>query len=258
MTNWKGIAVFGGVGFLLALLFGIVAGNPFGVVLLRVLLSTVAAGGLGFGIFFVVERFLPEISAGGTAERPAGGRVDIVLPEENPHAGAVGRESASVFSEDEAVSEAAGDPEADAGIGSVEELGPADEVSPEASDPRSAASGDPGSAGYGDPGSEEGGELGQAEAGDPGSPGASDHGSSEASDHGSGGFGDLGSDAEPETLEAAVEESSSSGSRARSAAAGGLDTLGGRPGTVNAGGQQLDPEVVARAVRTMMKRDGEG
>ena len=37
-----------------------------------------------------------------------------------------------------------------------------------------------------------------------------------------------------------------------------VDSLGGRAGSVKAGGQEQDPEVVARAVRTMMKRDEEG
>ena len=87
---WKIAAAFAAGAFLLSLLVGLVTRNPFGVVILRALLLAAVFAGLGMGLRFVVRTYLPEISAPGAV--PAGGpaapdetrgsRVDIVLPEE--------------------------------------------------------------------------------------------------------------------------------------------------------------------------------
>jgi hypothetical protein len=85
------VAIFAAAGLVLSLLVGLLARNPFGVMLLRALLFALLFGGVGAGLQYVVRRFLPEIAggeaagAGGggdTAQRPEGSTIDIVLPEE--------------------------------------------------------------------------------------------------------------------------------------------------------------------------------
>ena len=79
--------------FLLSLLIGLVSRNPFGVALLRALLLAAVFAGLGAGIRFVVKTYLPELAGAGSPSADGGksetkdgrgGRVDIVLPEERP------------------------------------------------------------------------------------------------------------------------------------------------------------------------------
>lgn len=87
------VGIFAAAGLVLSLLVGLLAGNPFGVMLLRALLFAVVFGGIGAGMQYVVRRFLPEI-AGGTSDgpkdadgagvKPEGSTIDIVLPEEPP------------------------------------------------------------------------------------------------------------------------------------------------------------------------------
>jgi len=89
------VAIFAAAGLVLSLLVGLLAGNPFGVMLLRGVLFAIAFGGVGAGMQYVVRRFLPELSGGGSAQgegtddaavKPAGSTIDIVLPEELPSA----------------------------------------------------------------------------------------------------------------------------------------------------------------------------
>ena len=85
MINWKfpvGFAVFGAV---VSLLAGIIGGNPFGVIVLRLILSAVICTGLGLGVSFVVRRFLSEhATADSDAEVKSGEAVDIVIDEDIP------------------------------------------------------------------------------------------------------------------------------------------------------------------------------
>jgi hypothetical protein len=89
------VAIFAAAGLVLSLLVGVLAGNPFGVIVLRALLFAVLFGGVGAGMQFVVRRFLPELAtAEPSADAPAdgspedaetksgGSTIDIVLPEE--------------------------------------------------------------------------------------------------------------------------------------------------------------------------------
>jgi hypothetical protein len=84
------VAIFAAAGLVLSLLVGILAGNPFGVILLRALAFAAAFGGVGAGLQYVVRRFLPELAGGTDATPPGppetagatGSTVDIVLPEE--------------------------------------------------------------------------------------------------------------------------------------------------------------------------------
>jgi hypothetical protein len=87
------VALFSAAGLVLSLLVGLLARNPFGVMLLRALLFAVLFGGVGAGLRYIVRRFLPELVAGEAAGaaaaddasvRPEGSTIDIVLPEEPP------------------------------------------------------------------------------------------------------------------------------------------------------------------------------
>ena len=91
MFNWKiSIYTFTG-GFVLSFLIGIITGNPFGVVVLRSLLSGIIIGGVGMGIIFVFKKYFPDIMEEEKEEevdsKEMGENIDIILPEENPHIG---------------------------------------------------------------------------------------------------------------------------------------------------------------------------
>jgi hypothetical protein len=93
MTNWKFPAVFAGFGAVVSLLAGIIGGNPFGVILLRLILSAVVCGGLGLGVILIVKKFLPELSANPpAAAMEPGEEVDIVIDEDIPLAEEAGEQ----------------------------------------------------------------------------------------------------------------------------------------------------------------------
>jgi hypothetical protein len=60
MMNWKIPVIFAGLGAAVSLLAGIIGGNPFGVILLRLILSALVCGGLGLGVNLIVNKFLPS------------------------------------------------------------------------------------------------------------------------------------------------------------------------------------------------------
>ena len=85
-TNWKllaGFSLFGGV---ISLISGIAGGNPFGVILLRLLLSAIVFGALGLGAQTVLRRYLPDLLRGAprSEREPPGDSVDIIIDEELP------------------------------------------------------------------------------------------------------------------------------------------------------------------------------
>ncbi len=85
MINWKIPAGFAGFAALVSLLAGIIGGNPFGVILLRLFLSAVVCGGVGLGVNLIVNKFLPELSANPPIPQPEPGEeVDIVIDEDIP------------------------------------------------------------------------------------------------------------------------------------------------------------------------------
>ena len=87
MVNWKLPAIFAGFGAAVSLLAGIIGGNPFGVILLRLILSALVCGGLGLGVNLLVKKFLPELSAAPPAtQMETGAEVDIVIDEDIPPA----------------------------------------------------------------------------------------------------------------------------------------------------------------------------
>ncbi len=81
-TNWKVIAVFGGIGFVISLLAGVIGGVAFGTILWRGILGAAGFGALGFGISYLIDKYLPELTgAEGEPELGSEG-VDIVIEDE--------------------------------------------------------------------------------------------------------------------------------------------------------------------------------
>ena len=67
---------------------GLIAGIPAGIVILRSFIAAVLFGLLGLGIWYVIQKFLPEIESLDTdPQSPAkkSSDVDIVIPATNPH-----------------------------------------------------------------------------------------------------------------------------------------------------------------------------
>ncbi len=99
--NWKVSAVFAGAAFILSILSGAIAGVGFGLLLLRAILGAVAFAVVGAGVSLVIARYLPELKKLSDAEdrsdarQPGGRNVDIVIPQEEP----------GIYSDDEESSE---------------------------------------------------------------------------------------------------------------------------------------------------------
>jgi len=89
-VNWRVSAAFAGVAFILSILSGAVAGVGFGLLLLRAVIGSVAFAVVGAGISLIIARFLPDLQnlSGNHSAKPndsdnePGSRVDIVLPAE--------------------------------------------------------------------------------------------------------------------------------------------------------------------------------
>ena len=97
MFNFRFILGFAALAFVISLLAGILGGIPFGLILLRTLIGTAVFALLGVGASWVIQKFIPNLldMGGGTDREPAtssSDEVDIVIPEENPHARADGAE----------------------------------------------------------------------------------------------------------------------------------------------------------------------
>lgn len=77
-----------GAGFVLSILIGLLSRNPFGVALLRAILLGLFFGALGAGARFVFTKYLAEQTGetAGAAEGKTGQTIDITLPEEGPPA----------------------------------------------------------------------------------------------------------------------------------------------------------------------------
>jgi hypothetical protein len=100
MTNWKIPVGFAGFGAVVSLLAGIIGGNPFGVILLRLILSAGVCGGLGLVVNLIVNKFLPELSANPPIpQTKSGEEVDIVIDEHIPFAEEAEREQVSEAAE---------------------------------------------------------------------------------------------------------------------------------------------------------------
>ena len=113
--------LFAAAAFVLSSVTGIVARNAVGTIALRAVLLAVVFCGLGVGLQFVVKKFLPELTGAPVApagERAPGSTIDIVLPEESP----LGAGRADDASSPEAPFEAALTREQEEEAGPVESL----------------------------------------------------------------------------------------------------------------------------------------
>jgi hypothetical protein len=100
--SWKTASAFAAGAFLLSTLIGLVASNPFGVVILRAFLLGLFFAGLGAGLRWAVRTWLAEPAAASASEASAGvavpaqdgrgSRVDITLGED-PDSGRAGADS---------------------------------------------------------------------------------------------------------------------------------------------------------------------
>jgi len=84
---WRIAAACAAGAFVLSLLIGLIAANPFGIALSRAFLFALLFAALGVGLRAVVKAYLPEVMSAARppqgAEAPASaGTVDIVLPED--------------------------------------------------------------------------------------------------------------------------------------------------------------------------------
>jgi hypothetical protein len=87
--NWKIAAVCAAGAFILSLVTGFIARNPAGVVFLRAFLLALVFGGLGIGLRMVIRTYLPEAVGTAPAGGPApkddarGSNVNIVVGEDD-------------------------------------------------------------------------------------------------------------------------------------------------------------------------------
>jgi len=70
------VGIFAAAGLVLSLLVGFLARNPFGVIVLRALLFAIAFGAVGALLQYVARRFLPELFGGGERAGRDGGPAD--------------------------------------------------------------------------------------------------------------------------------------------------------------------------------------
>ncbi len=69
----------------MSLLAGAIGGNPFGIIILRLLLSSIVLAGVGLGLSIVFKRFFPELGSSPARSAPDQGKeVDIVIDEDIP------------------------------------------------------------------------------------------------------------------------------------------------------------------------------
>jgi len=253
----KTAGIFAGSAFLLSLLVGALSRNPFGVVLLRALLFGLLFALLGGGYRFLYLRFLSQPSGSGAEKAPeaTGSAVDIVLPEEPATfepAAAGGEDADAADAEEVAEAEPSGEEASPAQSAAV--AGPADE----SGDLLDAES-------EGEPGDELLPVMEEADSGSAG-PGAGQSGLDELPDLmdldaplKSGGRGRAG---EPRGAEPRTGESDAAGTRPSSPGAGRRRAAASSGTTpeeaVRNAVSEEDPASLARAIRTVLKRDGKG
>ncbi len=245
--NLKFSAYFAGSAFVIAFLTGVLAGVGFGAILLRAVIGAVVFAGIGYASYIVISAKLPELLSGGAAtSSPAqadgyGQNVDIVVDDD----GEEDTEEDELPAADEAH---AAESERSAGVEQAADTGAPDSRSDEdepgdleevAEDGESAAAGD----------DELVEEVEEVAAAPPGSvdadSAASARNESEDVDENSvdalpdiGGFA---GDFESEGAEVVEEDDRDGGSGGSSRA--------------RSHGIEQDPEVIAKALQTVIKRD---
>ncbi|HUX13484.1 MAG TPA: hypothetical protein VMW87_10675 [Spirochaetia bacterium] len=227
--NWKVSTAFAAAAFLLSILSGAIAGVGFGLLLLRAIIGAVAFAVVGAGVSIVVARYLPELRSLRGAEEPsdagrsAGRMVDIVIPEEPVGEFVDGSESTEFpeAGDDVGETDGADDFIADSLVEEVEEL--SGDEQPDL------------------PGRRASGTI----------PGESSEASEEASEM-------VSEEESRELLDADVERLPDIGGLA-----GSFDGETSRVASESekkhsndsTGRDDMDPEIIARALRTVLKRD---
>lgn len=234
MFNLRFILGFAALAFVVCLFAGLLGGIPFGLILFRTLMGTALFALLGVGASWVIQRFIPDLLdvGGGTGRgreetAASGDEVDIMIPEENPHARAADMEvgvEPAVEAPPSADSESLEGDEAefgdavgmDAGTAGEPDRGPVGEVEP----------------GEGTPGEDTAGEdmLGADTPGVDAEEGFGDLDSMPSLDSLEGAFAQTGN--EQETTEAET--------------------------TINVMGQEQDTETAAKAIQTWLRKDTKG
>jgi hypothetical protein len=105
--HWKLLVGFSLFGALVSLISGIAGGNPFGVIVLRLILSAVVFAALGLGVQGILRRYLPDLLQ--TSPPPVergGGTVDIIIDDELPASAAGAQEG--ILEPEESTAEALG------------------------------------------------------------------------------------------------------------------------------------------------------
>jgi hypothetical protein len=91
--HWKLLVGFSLFGALISLISGIAGGNPVGTVILRMVLSGVVFGGLGMAVQMILRRYLPDLlQAPAPPARRDGGNVDIIIDEDLSSSATAGAE----------------------------------------------------------------------------------------------------------------------------------------------------------------------
>ncbi|MFP4010146.1 MAG: hypothetical protein ACLFUM_00450 [Spirochaetaceae bacterium] len=270
--NLKSSGYFAGTAFLIAGLTGALAGVGLGVIFLRALLGAFVFGGFGYLAFLVISRRIPELltttdgSASALAGSPpeTGGHVDIVVDDEDEEAQPVdevqtpdsaidiGTSSVDAPATGPSAAEAGGDEDA----ATLEELGDEEEETPSEGPPRPVE------------------ELVEevTEVGDSGRPGTSGGGTGRGTGTGGGTGDSRGAGGEPapnppaasaadEVDDDSLDSLPDIGGFAGSFEGEGSETTEEEEVTGGAGkrdgghGVDQDPEVIAKALQTVMKRD---
>jgi hypothetical protein len=101
-------AIAAGAAFLLSLFVGLFSKNPFGTIFARALLLGILFAALCVAVVFIIKKYLPELFTSSGAERSTAvdekerRTVDIVLPEENPMTSSVDIDLANEMSAEDA------------------------------------------------------------------------------------------------------------------------------------------------------------
>ncbi len=242
-----------GAAFVLSILVGLLSRNPFGVALLRAVLLGLFFGALGAGARFVFTKYLAEPAGepAGTSEGTTGQTIDITLPEEGPPPAARQRPAPpddAAESEPLAEAEEVSGEESVAGLSAPAGEGMEDALGDELP-PLIEPEGDQDL----DAGSVEGATEGVEEA---------ESVAEEASDAASRGpdvdlEGDAGLDSLPDISSLGVPPAARSAEpQARSGRRAMMDDTPDDALRGKLGGQ--DPATLARAIRTVLKRDEKG
>lgn len=81
--DWKPVAVSALLAFIIAVVTAGISGIPFGVLLLRAVLGALIFGAGAVGVQFLVAKFLPELVNPSEESPQTGGSVDIVVSDED-------------------------------------------------------------------------------------------------------------------------------------------------------------------------------